>query len=198
MNRPVLKLQTARRPRLKKCRAPDCVTEFEPKRIGQKTCSVKCAIAFMRVEQAEKNLRVIRAERQVWRAKNKPVSKLIAEAQKEFNRWILARDWNQGCISCDVGPGYDGQFSAGHYRTTAAAAHLRFNEDNTWRQCGQCNHHKSGNVVEYRIRLVAKIGRERVEALENDNRTVKWSRDELVEIRRKYLALWKEARAKRL
>lgn len=30
---------------------------------------------------------------------------------------------------------------------------------------------KSGNVVEYRIRLAQKIGQDRVEALEHDNQT---------------------------
>jgi len=196
MNRPVLKLAQARRPRYKKCRAPGCWNEFIVKRIGQKTCSVKCAIAFMRVEQAEKNLRVIRAERQVWRAKNKPISKLIAEAQKEFNRWIRERDFGLPCISC--GRSTDAKQNAGHYRSVGAAPQLRFNEDNCHKQCEHCNSYLSGNLVEYRPMLIHRIGVASVEALELDNATRKWTRDELVEIRRKYLALWKEARAKRL
>ena len=36
--------------------------------------------------------------------------------------------------------------------------------------CSQCNNHKSGNVVEYRIELVRRIGEERVQALENSYR----------------------------
>jgi len=195
MNRPVLKLQTARRPRLKKCRAPNCVNEYEPKRIGQKTCSVKCAIAFMRVEQAEKNLRVIRAERQVWRAKNKPISKLLAEAQKEFNRFILQRDYGKACISCGRLTG--AKMNAGHYRSVGAAPQHRFNELNVHAQCEHCNSYLSGNQIEYRKRLVELIGLVVVERIENKNDAPKWQRDELVQLRRAYLRWWKEARAKR-
>jgi len=208
MNRPLLKLAQVRRPRLKKCRAPNCSVEFEPKRIGQKTCSVKCAIAFMRVEQAEKNLRVIRAERQVWRAKNKPISKLKAEADKEFGRYIRERDYFLPCISCDeTDPPMTsgGQWDCGHYRSKGAADHLRYDERNSAKQCKRDNG-GSGNFesqretvrAEYRKRLIIRIGLAAVESLENDNTPRKWDRDELVEIRRKYLALWKEARAKRL
>lgn len=141
--------------------------------------------------------RVAIAEKRETREKLKTIGKLLQEAQREFNRWILQRDRGEGCISCDAPVNYQGQWNAGHYRTTAAAGHLRFNPDNVWRQCGQCNHHKSGNLVEYRIRLVAKIGAARVELLEDDNRTVKWDRDELVALRREYLSKWKELKAQR-
>lgn len=138
-----------------------------------------------------------RREKIAVRERLKSIGKLLQEAQREFNRWVLQRDFGQGCISCDAGPNYQGQWTAGHYRTTAAASHLRFHPDNAWRQCGQCNHHKSGNVVEYRIRLVQKIGLARVEALEHDNRMTKWSRDELVEMRRQFCADWRMLRAAR-
>src|SRR6185503_635823 len=85
-----------------------------------------------------------------------PLSKLKNRAQSAFNRWVKERDYLEGCISCDVSKNYVGQFHAGHYRTTAAAQHLRFHPDNCWKQCAQCNHYKSGNVVEYRKRLIAK------------------------------------------
>jgi len=45
-----------------------------------------------------------------------------------------------------------------------------------------------------RIGLIERIGKDRVEAIEADNSTHKWTRDELVAIRRHYTAKLKEAR----
>jgi hypothetical protein len=42
-----------------------------------------------------------------------------------------------------------------------------------------CNTHKSGNLTEYRIRLIEKIGLKTVEELENTNHIKKWSIEEL-------------------
>lgn len=186
-------------PKLKHCRT--CREPFSPFTSLQVCCSAACSIVYARKASPKRleahRRKAVAAETREAREKLKSIGKLLQEAQREFNRWVLQRDVGEGCISCDVGPNYAGQWNAGHYRTTAAASHLRFNPDNVWRQCGQCNHRKSGNVVEYRIRLVAKIGAARVEALENDNRTVKWGRDELVEMRRKFCADWRALRAAR-
>lgn len=201
--RPILHAAKERKPRYKPCGAPGCTETFEVKRLGQKTCpNAKCALAYIRAERAAEARRVIRKERQVYRAKTKTISKLIAEAQKEFNRWIRERDFGKPCICCDrMADDRDlvtgSRWDAGHYRSTGAAPHLRFNEDNCHRQLVFCNQHRDGNAVEYRIGLIRRIGIERVEALENNNAPVKWDRDELVAIRRKYLAMWKEAKAKR-
>jgi hypothetical protein len=60
---------------------------------------------------------------------------------------------------------------AGHYRSSRAVlAHLRFNEDNCHAQSKKENRYNSGNAVDYRIGLIARIGLERVEALESDDR----------------------------
>jgi hypothetical protein len=146
------------------------------------------SLAMKRCAQAEKREATERL---------KTISKLLKEAQYDFNRFIRERDHALGCISCDAPVNYDGQWTAGHYRTTKAAAHLRFNEDNCAKQCGQCNHHKSGNIAEFRVRLVERIGAARVELLEDDNRTLKWSREEIIAIRKQYAAKWKALKAAR-
>jgi len=187
---------------VKRCRNPSCRKEFVPKRSTLEVCcSPRCGIEYARTAP-KKRLdadwrKGLAVEKRDGLARLKTIGKLLQEAQREFNRWVLQRDFGRGCISCDNGPAYDGQWNAGHFRTTAAAPHLRFHPDNAWRQCGQCNHHKSGNVGEYRIRLVAQIGSARVEALEDDNRNVKWGRDELVELRHEYTAKWRALRAAR-
>lgn len=125
----------------------------------------------------------------------KSLAKVTAETQREVNRYIRERDFGMPCISCDRRTG--SQMHAGHYRTTKAAPQLRFNHDNLWLQCEHCNTFLSGNIVEYRKRLIVRIGLERVEALENDNRIVRWDRDELIAIRKEHAALWRAAKAVR-
>ena len=39
--------------------------------------------------------------------------------------------------------------------------------DNVWPQCKRCNQFKGGDPIVYRLRLIQKIGKDRVERLEN-------------------------------
>jgi hypothetical protein len=72
---------------------------------------------------------------------------------------------------------------------------LRFDEDNCHRQCVPCNQHKSGNAIEYRIGLVARIGVGRVERLEGPHAAAKHSIEELKAIKLKYRARLKQEQA---
>ena len=68
---------------------------------------------------------------------------------------------------------------------------LIFEEMNCHKQCGRCNRFYHGNLIEYRKGLVVRYGPLYVEALEdmaNSGRNRKWSKQELIEIRNKYLA----------
>lgn len=90
------------------------------------------------------------------------VAELKKMAQKYFNTYIRKRDAGQRCISCGSGkPNQSGHFySAGHYNS------LRFNEDNCHLQCLRCNYFLHGNLNNYRTRLEAKIGKDRLLALD--------------------------------
>lgn len=106
------------------------------------------------------------------------------EAQAAFNRYIRIRDYGEPCISCGKlldwggnGALTGGGIDASHFRSVGAAAHLRFNTFNVWASCKECNQHKSGNIAEYRPRLVEKIGAERVERLEQDHSIRKFDGD---------------------
>lgn len=182
----------------KKCGNPECRKEFVPRNSLVKACSINCGIAMARLHERRVRAKVGREARKAkreWRLRNIPLSRLLQQAQHEVNHFIRERDFWLPCISCGKLTG--AKMNAGHYRTTKAASHLRFNEDNIHGQCEHCNSYLSGNLIEYRKGLVAKIGVERVEALENDNRVVKWDRDELVQIRRTYLGKWKAMKAER-
>lgn len=175
--------------KLKTCKA--CRSKFVPARPLQVCCGPMCAL-----ERARKTR--LTAEKKVDRVKReslKTIPQLIAEAQREFNAFIRARDNDKLCICCarplgtsDVG----GAFDCGHYRSTGSASHLRFDERNAHAQRKDCNRWGAGRAVDYRIGLVARIGLEAVESLESDNEPVKWSRDVLRQIKMIYRAKARE------
>lgn len=130
--------------------------------------------------EAEKADRQRLAER---RKEVKPLRHWVQMTQRAVNdyRRELLLSQGHGCISCGTMTAF--AWHAGHYRTTAAAPQLRFNPDNIWLQCSACNVHKSGNIEAYRAALVELIGEERVQALESNNETHRYTREELDGIR---------------
>jgi hypothetical protein len=63
-----------------------------------------------------------------------------------------------------------GAFDAGHYRSRGSAPHLAFHTHNCHAQDVKCNRFLGGNIVEYRKELLLRIGIEKLEMLEQDNR----------------------------
>ena len=63
---------------------------------------------------------------------------------------------------------------------------MRFDEKNVYKQCSMCNNYKSGNLVNYRKNLIAKIGLEAVEKLESAKSLKTWSVEELKDIIKTY------------
>ncbi len=116
----------------------------------------------------------------------KPLSYFRNQAQQAFNAFIRERDKDLPCISC--GRFHKGQYQAGHYRTTKAHPELRFNEDNTHKQCSACNNYLSGNIVNYKPRLIEKIGQERFDALMIQRPLMKWRREDYERICDEYRA----------
>ena len=169
---------------LKQC--TQCPRLFTPQRMGQHVCGYRCA---MKKVNADK-----KAEKATTRARKqalKRIPDLIKEAQHAFNAFIRERDKDRPCICCghplgagDIGGSYD----CGHYRSVGSAAHLRYHEQNAHAQRKSCNRWGAGRAVDYRIGLVARIGSDAVEALEADNHTHHWTREELIEITKTYKA----------
>ena len=164
-----------------------CQTPFNPQRMGQRVCSPRCAGRL--VKEQKKAEAVQTRER---KAALKTIPQLIKEAQHAFNAFIRERDKDKPCICCGapLGGASDrstgGDFDCGHYRSVGSASHLRFDERNAAGQTKRCNRYGAGRAVDYRIGLVARIGRDAVEALEADNHVHKWTREELIQIRATY------------
>jgi hypothetical protein len=173
---------------MRACR--NCQSSFSPVRPLQVACSPMCSLRLVRTEKKE-----AKVQTRTRKAALKTIPDLIKEAQVAFNAYIRARDAGRPCICCgqplgagDVG----GAFDCGHYRSTGSAPHLRFHEDNAHAQRKYCNRHGAGRAVDYRIGLVNRIGLDAVEALESSNAVHKWTREELIEIRKTYAAKAKQ------
>lgn len=186
-------------PKARKCAVKSCRKQFMPAKPFVIWCSEDCGAEIAQVKLAKAKAaqsaaakRAKKAERAGDRAKAeslKTLPELLREAQREFNRFVRFRDCLGGfpCISSGRALDWSGNATdAGHYRSVGAAGHLRFNEDNVHAQSKHDNQYKAGNVVEYRINLIARIGLERVEALENNNAVHKWTKDEVRAIRDQY------------
>ena len=188
----------AKQPRPKKCKNPACGISFPPQRLGQAVCSPKCGLAIKDVDQekARKALaQVERKEIKVRKERLKSRGEHMREAQIAFNAYIRLRDQLAGhaCISSGKPLDWSGNaVDAGHYRSVGSAPHLRFDERNCHAQSKQDNRFLSGNAVDYRIGLIARIGLEVVEALEADQSVRKYTVDDLKAIKAHYRALARE------
>jgi nitrogen fixation protein len=153
----------------------------------QQACSVPCAISLAAKQKAQKLARANREERRSLRAaleKAKTRGAHLKEAQTAVNAYIRIRDANEPCISCDRPAAWGGQWHASHYRAVGSNPGWRFNLWNISKSCSICNAWKSGNLTEYRPRLIAKIGLERVEMLERESPVRKYDIEYLTRLKR--------------
>lgn len=168
----------------KKCKV--CTNKFEPLRPLQMVCSPACGYEYAKKQNDSE-----------WKQRKAKIktdlmtrSDYLKLAQTAFNTYIRTRDKDRKCISCGT---YNGKKNAGHYMSVGSTPELRFHEDNAHKQCEYCNTHLSGNLINYRISLVERIGVERVEFLERkDHAPSKLSVEEIKEITSKYKKLTKK------
>ena len=142
----------------KKCKS--CPAKFVPRTGMQIVCSPQCAILWSR----SKSEAVQRKKDKRRKHELKTKSQWLKEAQRAFNKFIHLRDWLDPCISC--GRHHKGQYHCGHFLSVASRGDLRFSEQNAHKQCSACNNFLSGNQLQYRKRLIKKIGEKAVEELE--------------------------------
>lgn len=158
-----------------------CKAKFEPQYNSvQLVCSPKCGYEYAK-KQKDKD----------WEKRKKEIKESLKtkqdyekELERIFNAYIRERDKNKPCISCKAPPGTF-KLTAGHFFPAGSYKNLRFNEDNVHGQCWyNCNKNKSGNLTEYRIGLIERIGEDKVTQLEEDRLTpAKYSIPELIEMK---------------
>lgn len=184
-------------PKQKTCRNTECRAKFVPSRPLQTWCTPECGLIIARTKQAKKKREDDKAERATAKAKRESLKTRAdhaRETQQAVNEFIRLRDANDPCISC--GRHHDGAYHAGHYRSSKAAPEIRFEPLNIHKQCAPCNTHLSGNLVEYRIRLIQKIGTEAVEWLEGPHEPKRYTIDDLKAIKAEYREKTRELKCK--
>jgi len=179
------------KPKTKKCKF--CQLEFIPERQFQSVCSAQCAWGQVN----ERNRKKIKKADRKRKQELKTNGELLREAQREFNAYIRLRDHGKNCISCGRQPNYKATIGgsgvqAGHYRSVGSCPELRFEELNVHIQCFRCNSMESGNLIAYRRGLVEKIGVDRVEWLEGPHEPKKYTREQIIEIKKKYSKMRRE------
>lgn len=127
-----------------------------------------------------------RKELKAGRDKAKTLTDWLNDAQRVFNSFIRARDSQKPCISS--GRPLTGKFDAGHLRTVKSAPQCRFDEDNVHGQTVHDNRDLSGNALEFRRRLIERIGQERVEAVLNNHSSGRYTIPEAKAIMATYKA----------
>ncbi len=142
-------------------RCKNCSEKFEPIRFNMKYCQKdECIRVF--VEKTKE--KAWKEKKQKMKQDLETIQDFLNMTQVVFNRFIRERDKHENCISC--GKQINGVRHASHYLSAGGHSNVRFHEDNVWVSCYKCNVMLSGNQVEYRKRLIDKIGIERVEWLE--------------------------------
>lgn len=184
------------KPKKRKCQNRACRRAYEvDQRQPFKTwCDDDCAVVIASERLAKMKASKKRQERAQDKAKLdtfKTYPQLIAACQKAFNAVVRHRDMVAGyrCISSGRELNWNGNaVDAGHYRSRGSAPHLKFNFDNCHAQSKYANRYGSGQAVDYRIGLIARIGLTRVEALEADNTPAKWTHDDLRRMTKEFQA----------
>jgi hypothetical protein len=172
--------------KLAKCTV--CKVTFEKRSMSHKACKPECAQELAKRCRDRADRKAAKLDREDT-AKRKEALKSksdhMREAQAELNKWVrLVRDRDLPCISC--GKFHQGQWHAGHYLSRGAHPELALNRLNVHKQCQPCNVHLSGNQINYRIGLIARIGIVLVEWLESYHDPVKLSIDDIKAVRNEY------------
>lgn len=196
------KLPTEAKPakiKTRKCPNRECRKPFMGFGIGN-ACSIDCAHAVAMARLAKQKAKAARADRVATKqAKddNMRHQDRLELVQKLINRCAVLRDWEDGCISCDKGPNWDGIWHGSHYKSVGSNSALRYNLFNINKSCSQCNWFRAGSIATYEPRLVIKWGSERAEWIKNHPRSKEYTTEylkRLAEVARK----WIKRREKRL
>src|SRR5690554_6210354 len=156
----------------------------------KKFCDFDCMAAHGLALARKAQEKAQRAKHRADKERLKTKSQHAKEAQTAFNAYIRKRDEHLPCISCQRH--HTGQYHAGHYRSVGGNPELRFEPLNTHKQCQPCNTHLSGNLIDYRINLIKKIGQAKVDWLEGPHEPKRYTIEQLKEITKHYKAKLKD------
>lgn len=155
---------------------PVCRNKYVIEREGQQVCNnIDCAMEHLKRKKLEPIMAIYRPKPKRLTpdqiALRKSDKKYVKKQVKAFlHRWIKWRDRGLPCIACNKSMANltEWEKHASHYRSDGGHSALRYDEDNIHLGCESCNTKNSGNLTNYRINLVHKIGTDRVNRLESE------------------------------
>ena len=157
-------------------------------------CNFDHAIAFANKPKVREKAERVRLDNAKKRIRDNDRSYWLKKAQASVNAYVRKRDELLPCISCQRH--HTGQYHAGHYRSVGSAPELRFEVMQIHKQCAPCNTHLSGNLINYRINLIEKIGQDAVDWIEGPHEPKRYRIEDLKEIDREYRDKLKELKEK--
>ena len=179
---------------MKEKTCPICRNKFQPSRPMQKVCSPICAYEYGKRQTAKaeriaglEDRKTIKAQKD----KSRKLSYYADKAQAAVNAYRRALMPDEPCISCGK-HSKTNNYHAGHFINRGSSPALRYEHLNIWKQCFSCNVKKSGNKLDYRKALVARIGLAKVEWLEGPHELQHWRKEEYLEIEAEHKLLLKE------
>ncbi len=168
---------------MKKCK--NCKIPFIPrfstleKYCWENQCKV---LEAMEKVQERKDMEAKKSKQRlkIMKSNLESVQSLTKKAQIVFNKYIRLRDAEMNCISCDKR--LNGKFDAGHYFSSGGHKNVTFDEDNVHGQCVYCNQHLHGNLLNYQIGIVRRIGERFFDLQTKAHHTRKFTKEELYQI----------------
>jgi hypothetical protein len=148
-------------------------------------CSAKCIIEYHNSFKKKQEKKATNLLKESLKTK----SDYIKILQILVNRYVRLRDLGNSCISCNTILTEKTKYDAGHmYPTTYTF--LRFHEDNINGQCVRCNRDLHGNTSEYRPKLEAKIGFDRLQWLhahrhDKADFSIEWLKEQIIKYKQK-------------
>lgn len=170
-----------------KCK--NCKEEYKKYQPLQTVCSFECSVELSKARMETKKAKAWAKEKKERKDKLKTKSDYLKEVQVVFNKFIRLRDKGGNCISCNKPAKKE---NAGHYRSRGGNPELSFEESNCHLQCEYCNTYLHGNLIDYRINLIKRIGLKKVEWLEGEHEPKHYSINDLKELKETYKAKIRE------
>lgn len=140
-----------------------CLTDFY-----RNTDAGKLIVDKARFKASKPRMDLEKAEAK--RKDENDIKRLKKLAEQWVHRYVRERDKGLRCISSQVS--YRSDFQAGHLYPKGKFEGLRFDLENINNQSVGDNIFKEGNVEAYRINLINRIGKERVDEL--DKKAAYW------------------------
>lgn len=164
----------------RKCRV--CRADFQPSKPLQNVCGPECAIKQAQAKRAKAERIAQAVDRKTVKAKLAKLKPgyLEAKAQDAINAYVRVRDHEEGCISCDKGSHWHGQWHCGHLIPRGRSSFLRYDLRNLNKQCSVCNGREGGQVAEHERGIILRYSQDRLDYLKSAPRSRRYDDDYLI------------------